>query len=53
MFQLAGGVQATATAKTNGDTIISITMTNKGSGYTQKIPTITITGSGTGIKVSD
>ena len=49
--QLAGGVQATATAKTNGDTIISITMTNKGSGYTQN-PTITITGSGTGIKVS-
>ena len=48
--QLAGGVQATATAKTNGDTIISITMTNKGSGYTQN-PTITITGSGTGIKV--
>ena len=49
--QLAGGVQATATAKTNGDSIISITMTNKGSGYTQN-PTITVTGSGTGIKVS-
>jgi hypothetical protein len=31
--------------------IISITMTNKGSGYTQE-PTITVTGSGTGILVS-
>ena len=49
--QLSGGVQAIATAKTNGDTIISITMLNKGSGYTQE-PTITITGSGTGILVS-
>ena len=49
--QMAGGVQATATAKTNGDVIISITMANKGSGYTQN-PTITITGSGTGILVS-
>lgn len=49
--QLAGGVQATATAKTNSDSIVSITMTNKGSGYTSN-PVITITGSGTGITVS-
>ncbi|MBL96204.1 MAG: hypothetical protein CMF52_00145, partial [Legionellales bacterium] len=49
--QLSGGVQATATAITNGDVITSIVMTNKGSGYTAE-PTITITGSGTGIKVS-
>ena len=49
--QLAGGVQATATARTNGDVIISITMTNKGSGYTAE-PTVTLTGSGTGILVS-
>ena len=49
--QLAGGVQATATAKSNGDAIVSITVTNKGSGYTQN-PTITITGSGTGCVVS-
>jgi len=49
--QLTGGVTATATAKTNGDAIISITVTNKGSGYTQE-PTITITGSGTGAKAS-
>lgn len=49
--QLAGGVQATATAKTNGDAIVSVTVTNKGSGYTAN-PTITITGSGTGVKVS-
>ena len=32
--QLSGGVQATATAITNGDVITSIVMTNKGSGYT-------------------
>ena len=44
-----GGV-TTAVAKTNGDTIISITMTNKGSIHT--LQTVTITGSGTGIKVS-
>src|SRR6056300_1560727 len=49
--QLAGGVQAVAVAKTNGSAIISITMTNKGSGYTAE-PTITVTGSGTGILVS-
>ena len=49
--QLAGGVQATATARTNGDSIISITMVNKGSGYTSE-PTVTVTGSGTGILVS-
>ena len=49
--QLAGGIQAVATAKSNGDTIVSITVTNKGSGYTQN-PTITITGSGTGCIVS-
>jgi len=49
--QLAGGVQATATAKTNGDAIVSITMTNKGSGYTSN-PTVTITGSGTGAMTS-
>jgi hypothetical protein len=49
--QLAGGIQATATARTNGDVITSITMTNKGSGYTQE-PTVTVTGSGTGILVS-
>ena len=49
--QMAGGVQATAIAKTNGDSIATVTMTNKGSGYTQN-PTITVTGSGTGILVS-
>jgi len=49
--QLAGGIQATATARTNGDVITSITMTNKGSGYIQE-PTVTVTGSGTGILVS-
>ena len=48
---LTGGVQATATAKTNGDTIISVTLNNKGSGYTAD-PIITILGSGTGVLVS-
>jgi len=49
--QLSDGVQATATAKTNGDSIVSITVTNKGSGYTQN-PTVTITGSGSGLVLS-
>ena len=44
-----GGIQATATARTNGSEIIAVDMTNKGSGYIT-IPTITITGSaGTGL----
>jgi len=48
---VAGGTQATAIAVTNGSGIVRVTMTNKGSGYT-KNPTITITGQGTGLKLS-
>ena len=40
-----GGVQATATATTDGDAITGFTVTNGGTGYTN-IPTITITGDG-------
>ena len=42
------GVQATATAVTNGDSIVKVTVTTKGSGYT-KNPTITVTGQGSGL----
>jgi len=46
-----GGVQATATAISNGSAIIAVNMTNKGSGYTT-IPTITISGAaGTDLKL--
>ena len=41
------GVQATAIATTNTDSIIRVVVTEKGSGYT-KTPTITLTGAGTG-----
>jgi hypothetical protein len=42
---IVGGVQATATATTDGDEIDSITVTNGGTGYTAP-PTVTITGGG-------
>jgi len=42
---IVGGVQATATATTDGDEIDSITITNGGTGYTAP-PTVTITGGG-------
>jgi hypothetical protein len=45
------GTQATATAVTNGDSIVSITVVEKGSGYT-KNPTITVTGQGSGLDIS-
>jgi len=48
---VSGGTQATATAVTNGNSIVRITVTNKGSGYT-KTPTLTITGQGTGLDIS-
>jgi len=48
---VAGGVQATATAISNSSAIIAVNMTNKGSGYTT-IPTITISGAaGTDLKL--
>jgi len=45
---LESGTQATVTAVTNGDVIIRVRVTNKGSGYT-KTPTITFKGNGTGL----
>jgi hypothetical protein len=43
----SGGVQATATAALSGGSVQSITLTNPGTGYVN-IPTVTITGDGTG-----
>jgi phage tail sheath protein FI len=42
---VSGGVQATATATTDGDAITGFTVTNGGTGYTGA-PTVTITGGG-------
>jgi len=42
---VSGGVQATATATTDGDEITGFTVTNGGTGYTGA-PTVTITGGG-------
>ena len=44
---LKGGTQAVVQAMTNGNNIIKINVTTKGSGYT-KTPTLTIAGPGTG-----
>ena len=44
---ISTGVQATAVAISNTDSIIRVVVTEKGSGYTQT-PTITLTGAGTG-----
>jgi len=44
---IATGVQATAKAITNSDSIVRVQITNKGSGYT-KTPTITLAGAGSG-----
>jgi len=47
---LTTGTQAVVTAVTNGDSIVRVTVTNKGSGYT-KIPTIasSVNSNGTGL----
>ena len=47
---LTTGTQAVVTAITNGTSIIRVTVTNKGSGYT-KTPTITSKGNGTGLVI--
>ena len=44
---LESGVQATAKAITNGDAIVRVQITNKGSGYT-KTPIVTLVGAGSG-----
>lgn len=44
---MAGGVQATATAVVYANELVGATMTNRGSGYTQPA-TVTITGGGAG-----